>query len=674
MYRTFQQYLKRSIDAVLKAKYGITIDRMAIEQPPDIALGEFALPIAFELAKQLRKAPRVIAEEIKAELVGLQGIATVEVAGAGYLNIKLDRATFVRGIATQDKGVQIGGVYNVPLRDLSFYLVEHTSINPNKAAHIGHLRNAILGDTFVLMLKSRGAIVGVQNYIDNTGVQVADVVVGLVHLEGKTLDATRALMAELAAAGERIDFYCWDLYARVSQWYKVPQETGEYARRQKVRLDILHGIEHGGDETAAIAELISTAVLRRHLETMQRLGIEYDFLPRESEILSLHFWDAARTLMLERGVLYEETAGKNKGCLVMRRAGPAQEIAVEDSSLPDEDAKVIVRSNGTVTYVGKDIAYHLWKFGLLPGKDFGYARFHEYPTHTCWISTAGASDPAAPTFGRADAIYNVIDSRQNDPQNNVIAALRGMGFTEAADHYTHFSYEMVAMTPRCAEELGYTLSDEDKARPFVEVSGRKGYGVKADDLLDKLTAAAQAEVDARHPEIDAAGRARIATQIAVGALRYFMLRFTRNTVIAFDFKDALSFEGETGPYIQYAIVRAANIFRKAETTEEDALAAVAGLDLSALAGVEGTSLWETWLLAARLTTLIEQAIATAEPAHLARYAFQLAQQFNNFYHRYHILTETDATRRALLMATAAVARREMMRALGLLGIEAPPVM
>ena len=321
MYRTFQQYLKRSIDAVLKAKYGITIDRMAIEQPPDIALGEFALPIAFELAKQLRKAPRVIAEEIKAELVGLQGIATVEVAGAGYLNIKLDRATFVRGIATQDKGVQIGGVYNVPLRDLSFYLVEHTSINPNKAAHIGHLRNAILGDTFVLMLKSRGAIVGVQNYIDNTGVQVADVVVGLVHLEGKTLDATRALMAELAAAGERIDFYCWDLYARVSQWYKVPQETGEYARRQKVRLDILHGIEHGGDETAAIAELISTAVLRRHLETMQRLGIEYDFLPRESEILSLHFWDAARTLMLERGVLYEETAGKNKGCLVMRRAG-----------------------------------------------------------------------------------------------------------------------------------------------------------------------------------------------------------------------------------------------------------------------------------------------------------------------------------------------------------------
>jgi arginyl-tRNA synthetase len=324
--------------------------------------------------------------------------------------------------------------------------------------------------------------------------------------------------------------------------------------------------------------------------------------------------------------------------------------------------------------VGKDIAYHLWKFGLLPGKDFGYARFFEYPTHTCWISTAGASDPAAPTFGHADAIYNVIDSRQNDPQNNVVAALRGMGFTDAADHYTHFSYEMVAMTPRCAIELGYNLSAEELARPFIEVSGRKGYGVKADDLIDKLVEAAQVQVDSRNPELPEAERMLIAKQIAVGALRYFMLRFTRNTVIAFDFKDALSFEGETGPYVQYAIVRASNIFRKAGTTEEAALAGVPTLDLTSLAAEDGTSLWETWLLAARLTVVMEQAIATAEPAHLARYAFQLAQQFNNFYHRHHVLNETDANRRGLLLATAAFARRQMVRALGYLGIEASAVM
>jgi arginyl-tRNA synthetase len=693
MVRTIQLSLQARIQAILAAKYDINPNlagapQLVIEQPPNIALGELALPVAFELAKRLRKAPRAIATELAAELTAQlpEGVASVEVAGAGYLNIRLDRAAAVRRIAS-DEHADIGGP--------GFRLVEHTSINPNKAAHIGHLRNAILGDTFQRLLRpdayKSGYQVGVQNYIDNTGVQVADVVVGLVHLEGRTLATTRELLAELGARGERIDYYCWDLYARVSQWYAgtgpddaaMPRAEA-LARRKQIRLDTLHALEAGGNETAQIADLISTAVLRRHLETMQRLDIEYDFLPRESEIISLHFWDAARTLMLDRGVLYLETEGKNKGCYVMRRAGTerASELEEEqgsdapnqDAKVPDEDAKVLVRSNGTVTYVGKDIAYHLWKFGLLPGKDFGYARFFEYPTHTCWISTAGASDPAAPTFGHADAIYNVIDSRQNDPQNNVVAALRGMGFTDAADHYTHFSYEMVAMTPRCAIELGYNLSAEELARPFIEVSGRKGYGVKADDLIDKLVEAAQVQVDSRNPELPEAERMLIAKQIAVGALRYFMLRFTRNTVIAFDFKDALSFEGETGPYVQYAIVRASNIFRKAGTTEEAALAGVPTLDLTSLAAEDGTSLWETWLLAARLTVVMEQAIATAEPAHLARYAFQLAQQFNNFYHRHHVLNETDANRRGLLLATAAFARRQMVRALGYLGIEASAVM
>jgi arginyl-tRNA synthetase len=676
MYRTIQQSLLARIQAILLAKYEITLANLVVEQPPSIALGEFALPVAFELAKRLRKAPRAIATELAAELTAafergsaeLEGVASVEVAGAGYLNIRLNRASAVRRIAA-DQHADIGGS--------GFRLVEHTSINPNKAAHIGHLRNAILGDTFQRLLRpdafKTGYEVGVQNYIDNTGVQVADVVVGLVHLEGKTLDSTHELLDELLETNQRIDFYCWDLYARVSQWYTADPEHA--AARKQIRLDTLHALETGNNDTAKIADLISTAVLRRHLKTMQRLNIEYDFLPRESEILSLHFWDAARTLMLEKGVLYLETSGKNKGCYVMRRAGTAEEVAIADSSLPDEDAKVIVRSNGTVTYVGKDIAYHLWKFGLLPGKDFGYLKFHEYPDHCCWISTSGPSDPDHPTFGKADAIYNVIDSRQNDPQNNVVAALRGMGYTDAADNYTHFSYEMVALTPRCAIELGYTISDEDRAKSFIEVSGRKGFGVKADDLLDQLIAAAKSEVDTRHPEIEAAARLTIATQIAVGALRYFMLRFTRNTVIAFDFKDALSFEGETGPYVQYAIVRAANIFRKANTTEAASLAAIATLDLTNILDTEeGSSLWETWLLASKLTLLIEQCIATAEPAYLAKYAFQLAQQFNNFYHRHHVLNETDPTRKALLLATAAVAQREMTRALGYLGIEAPPVM
>jgi len=670
MYRTIQQSLLARIQAILLAKYNITLTNLVVEQPPSIALGELALPVAFELAKRLRKAPRAIATELAAELTAalpeLEGVTSVEIAGAGYLNIRLDRTAAVRRIAA-DQHAEIGGP--------GFRLVEHTSINPNKAAHIGHLRNAILGDTFQRLLRpdnyKRGYEVGVQNYIDNTGVQVADVVVGLVHLEGKTLSSTRGLLTELMETNQRIDFYCWDLYARVSQWYIADSE--QTAARKQIRLDTLHALEAGNNETAEIADLIATAILRRHLETMQRLNIEYDFLPRESEILSLHFWDAARTLMIERAVLYEETEGKNKGCWVMRRAG--SEAGQGDG--PDEDAKIIVRSNGTVTYVGKDIAYHLWKFGLLPGKDFGYKKFYEYPTHTCWISTVHGETPH-PFFGHADHIYNVIDSRQNDPQNNVVAALRGMGYTEAADNYTHFSYEMVALTPRCAIELGYTLSDEDRGKSYIEVSGRKGFGVKADDLLDQLIAAAKSEVDTRHPEIEAAERLTIGTQIAVGALRYFMLRFTRNTVIAFDFKDALSFEGETGPYVQYAIVRAANIFRKANTTEAESLTAFQNIPGEALASLldseEGSSLWETWLLASKLTLLIEQCIATAEPAYLAKYAFQLAQQFNNFYHRHHVLNEPDPIRKALLLATAAVAQREMTRALGYLGIEAPPVM
>jgi len=671
MYRTIQQSLLARIQAILLAKYDVTLTNLVVEQPPSIALGELALPVAFELAKRLRKAPRAIATELAAELTAalpeLEGVTSIEVAGAGYLNIRLDRAAAVRRIAA-DQHANIGGP--------GFRLVEHTSINPNKAAHIGHLRNAILGDTFQRLLRpgsfKTGYEVGVQNYIDNTGVQVADVVVGLVYLEGKTLSSTRELLTELLETNQRIDFYCWGLYARVSQWYTA--DPDHLSARKQIRLDTLHALEIGNNDTAEIADLISTAVLRRHLETMQRLNIEYDFLPRESEILSLHFWDAARELMLEKGVLYLETAGKNKGCYVMRRAGTAEEIATEDSSLPDEDAKVIVRSNGTVTYVGKDIAYHLWKFGLLPGKDFGYAKFREYPDRCCWISTTHGETPH-PTFGKADAIYNVIDSRQNDPQNNVIAALRGMGYIEAADHYTHFSYEMVALTPRCAIDLGYTISEEDQKKSYIEVSGRKGFGVKADDLLDRLITAAKSEVDTRHPEIEAPERLTIATQIAVGALRYFMLRFTRNTVIAFDFKDALSFEGETGPYVQYAIVRAANIFRKANTTEAASLAAIATLNLSNILDTEeGSSLWETWLLASKLTLLIEQCISTAEPAYLAKYAFQLAQQFNNFYHRHHVLNEADPTRKSLLLATAAVAQREMTRALDYLGIEAPPVM
>jgi arginyl-tRNA synthetase len=525
-------------------------------------------------------------------------------------------------------------------------------------------------------------------------VQVADVIVGFLHLEKKS----RAEIEELTRQ-PRFDYYCWDLYAQVSRWYDQDE------RNRDARHEVLHALEEGGNETASIADLISIAVLRRHLETMDRLDIEYDFLPRESEILHLHFWDAAFTKLKDAGVLFYENEGKNKGCWVMRRAGTGQsQSTTEDtggtekgdnkskdlrdgesgvparrSTEPDdvaeEDQKVIVRSNGTVGYVGKDIAYHMWKFGLL-GRDFEYRKFYRYPNeHQVWISaTEGEKDH--PHFGSVSEIYNVIDARQAEAQSTVIEALRGLGHHEAADHYTHFSYEMVALTPRCAAELGYQLSEEDKARSYIEVSGRKGFGVKADDLLDRLIASAKSEVDERHTQLSDDERRTIATQIAIGALRYFMLKYTKPSVIAFDFKEALSFEGETGPYAQYAVVRATNIFRKGgldpETFDRNSITPE---DFAKYFSEQsGTEIWELWLTAAKTAYVVDQCVATTEPAYLAKHAFQLAQLFNYFYHRHPILTEADEGRKKFLLATVAVVRRELIRTLAVLGISVPPVM
>ena len=715
-----EKRLADRLRAVLKEKYALDVANIPLETPPDLHLGEIATPIALQLARTLRKAPKIIAQEIVGALGPVAGFARFEVAGAGYVNAFLDRAEAAQLVARADSSAS---------STKGHVLVEHTSINPNKAAHIGHLRNAILGDTFVRLLRAAGSKVDVQNYIDNTGVQVADVVVGFLHLKKKSVAEVRQIVAtcEQRAAGPEghaaaIDYYCWDLYARTSSWYAEGTDAEKAARKQ-IRLDTLLAIEHGGNETAEIADLVSTAVLRRHLETMLRLDIEYDFLPRESEILHLKFWEAAFEKLKQSGVLYFENEGKNKGCWVMRRPGAQSSGGVDAASTagqeagatlpPDEDAKVIVRSNGTVTYVGKDIAHHLWKFGLLD-RDFGYRPFFKYPNHECWIS-AEHGEANHPNFGGATVIYNVIDSRQADPQTNVFYALLQMGYEPQATGCFHFSYEMVALTPRCAEELGYTVSDEDKKKPYIEVSGRKGFGVKADDLIDKLIATVQPLVDEKQSASPEAVRRKIARQIAIGALRYFMLKVTRYSVIAFDFKDALSFEGETGPYIQYAVVRIRNIFRKGGITPEaalaeferqasqqvgesesqrsgalyqgttsvvpqtqqkdgGALASEGSAPVSFLSGGDNEDIWALWLRAGRFSQILDQCIATSEPAYLAKHAFQLAQEFANFYHRHHILTEEDPARKTFLLATAAVTLRELIASLALLGIESPEAM
>jgi arginyl-tRNA synthetase len=622
---------------------------VALEQPKQASFGELAIPVAFHLARQLKRAPKVIAAEIVAGLGTIEGVSALEVAGNGYINVRLDRGAYGLGVlrgTAESREAAAGKI-----------IVEHTNINPNKAAHIGHLRNAILGDTFVRMLRLGGDNVEVQNYIDNTGVQVADVVAAFHYMRSKSL----AEVEELAKA-RKFDYYCWDLYAEVSAHYKEHPEALDWRR------ETLHAIESGVGELAQLATIVADAIVGYHLRTMDRLGIHYDVLPRESEILHLKFWETAFEQLKQRQAIYFETEGKNKGCWVM----PAS--AFKDQTNEDtEDSKVIVRSNGTVTYVGKDIAYQLWKFGLL-GKDFYYRPWGEVGGQVVYVTTA-KEEPAGPQFGKGDTVYNVIDSRQSYLQDVVVAGLRALGYNKQADHSIHFSYEMVVLTPRTAVELGFELSEEDQKRPHIEVSGRKGLGVKADDLIDKLIEKALEEVDSRHPEAAEAERRDIATQIAVGALRYFMLKYTRNSVIAFDFQEALSFEGETGPYVQYAAVRARNILRKLSERGQTMPDFAQELDQSAFTRqLAAEDFWQMLLIASKADSAIQRAVNSGEPAHVARYAFQLAQAYNNFYHGYPVLAEESREKRTFLLWMTGYFGAQLERTLGVLGIAVPEYM
>jgi arginyl-tRNA synthetase len=443
------------------------------------------------------------------------------------------------------------------------------------------------------------------------------------------------------------------------------------------RTHTLHAIEADDGDLAELGHIVADAVVNTHLSTMYRLRIEYDVLPRESEILHLNFWSVAFELLKQRNAIYYETEGKNRGCWVMPASAFRENSEAETAEQPgrSDESKVIVRSNGTVTYVGKDIAYQLWKFGLL-GKDFFYRPLSAYPDgHQVWVTTDQPSESNAPQFGRATKVFNVIDSRQSYLQDVVIAGLRALDFNEQANNSIHFSYEMVALSPRTCVQMGIELSEEDKRRPYVEVSGRKGLGVKADDLIDKLIETALAEVESRHPDEPAHQRRSVADQIAIGALRYFMLKFARNSVIAFDFQEALSFEGETGPYVQYTAVRANNILRKYVERFEEIPDFQALLNERSLARFfESENLWQLLLLASKSDSAVERAVTSGEPAHVAKYAFQLAQAFNNFYHDQRVISEDDGERRTLLLWLTEYVHSQLLSTLDVLGIAAPEYM
>ncbi|MEP6635681.1 MAG: arginine--tRNA ligase [Acidobacteriota bacterium] len=675
-----QDKVKNRVRAAALELFGVELEQVATETPPKPELGDLAFPVAFELAKAIKLgtgvklAPRAIAEQLKGKLEADAEVTRVEVAGAGYLNVFFDRAKllslFASAIVPGDPAAELARPKQ---------MVEHTSINPNKAAHIGHVRNAVLGDTFVRILKAAGNPVEVQNYIDNTGVQVADVVVGFVHLEKMTLPDIKALDLSLPEE-TTFDYYCWDLYTRVGLYYRDDDPNGQpNPEKLKLRTEILHALEEGNNPTAELADYVATRNVQCILDTMERLGIRYDLLARESEILHLHFWDKAFELMKQAGVIRLQMEGKNKDCWVM----PFE----SHTGTEDHEAdKIIVRSNGTVTYTGKDIAYQLWKLGKLE-LDFNYRPFRAYPHgDVVWVTTAAPNSEVLPEvprpdFGGGETVYNVIDSRQSYPQEIVRRGVAALIPELGEGASVHLSYEMVALSPAACEELGIQLSSEDRAKPYIEMSGRKGLGVKADDLIDRLESDALREVESRHPELTVAELRATAHEIAVGALRYFLLKFTRNSVIAFDFKEALSFEGETGPYCQYAAVRANSIFRKLDDeSRTSAVELVRKSDedndlrqraAAALDGESGTEIWSLIMLAQRLDEVIAQCSSSAEPANLAKYTFNLAKAFNLFYHRHRIIAEEDATKKAVLIAAADIARRQLTAALSTLGINVP---
>jgi len=642
MWTELKTRLAGEIARVIRERFGVD-HAPVLEVPPRRELGDLASPAAMQLARTLKKNPRVIAEEIAAHLERPELVRDVQIQGAGYLNFWLDRPAVAAALLDADLLGDRGRADKI--------LIEHTNINPNKAAHIGHLRNAVLGDVLARAMRALGHTVEIQNYIDDTGVQLADVVVGFLDLRGLS-------RAEVEAIPEPFDYYCWDLYSEVGRWYEEDKE------RQALRRTTLHEMEIGQGERAEMGVLVARRVLSRHLATMRRIGVGYDLLTRESEILHRRFFEKAFGQLKHAEAVRLEKEGKNAGCWVMPLSQAEEFAGLED---PD---KVIIRSDGTVTYVGKDIAYQLWKLNLL-GEDFAYGLWAE---EQVWETVPeGQGVPEHPPFGRGRRVINVIDARQSYLQKIVRAGLQSLGHPEEAERSIHFAYEMVTLSQATARTLGY-IDDESEggqsSGKALEMSGRKGIGVKADDLLDQLEAKSREEISQRNRDLTGEELDRLSRQIAVAALRFFMAKATTNRVIAFDFDEALNFEGESGPYLQYSLVRVKNIRRK---LREAGLAdEVGAAEIGALpAGHFSDDLWDLILEVAQTGETVEKAAESLELSLIARHALGLAQRLNALYHKHPILQEPDAPVRAARLAAILIFRRGLESVAELLGVPVP---
>jgi arginyl-tRNA synthetase len=597
-----------------------------VERSARPEFGDWSTPAPLGLAKVLRRPPAAIAAELRDHLEAAEvpRVRAWTVTPPGYVNAHLDDRTWTEAVLGAASDLERTGALGLPTEAATAIgktLVEHTATNPNKAAHIGHLRNACIGDTVARVLRRTGHTVEVNNYIDDTGVQVADVAVGI-----------RDLGIE-PRPEEPFDQYCSRVYVDVSARYETDPALLERRR------EVLHEIEQGGNDTAVFVKEIARRIVNAHLATMRRFDIAYDLLTWESDIIALGFWRQAFELLKESGAIVLATSGKLAGCWVMPADG--------DEDEGDDDTKVLVKSDGIATYTAKDIAYQLWKFGLL-GRDFHYQPWEGDPA---LMTTTSLPQPKAPPahFGGAQRVINVIDARQAYPQRIVQRALRRLHHDREADNSIHLSYEVVALTPEAARELGLAI---EEGRDSVALSGRRGIEVRADDLLDR--AIARLSANAR----DTAS----ALVVAAGAVRYYLLKFSLNQIIAFDFDEALRVTGDTGVYLQYAHARAAGILRKVADGDAapETPAALHPAERELLHSIE-----------AYPRALIDTAVALS-PSVLTTYAFNLASAFSDFYeHTPAIVREDDPAVRRFRRALVAATRATLADALRTLGMAAP---
>lgn len=641
-----QEELKVKLIGLLKDEFKLEPGEILFSIPPKREFGDLSTTIPFVLAKKEKQKPFAIGSRI-IEIIEDQFdmFSEIKLAGGGFLNFTFKKNFLINYLATNI-------CWQAPARGLKM-VVEHTSINPNKSAHIGHLRNACLGDTLANALRFLGYKVEIQNYLDDTGIQVADVVWGLLYHEKKSFEEIKKI--------EKPAEYLWFLYPEVSQLFADNEQA------QAVRNEVHKKIEEKINPEYQVSNYIAEEVLKDHIRVMNILGIRYDLLVRESDVIELDFFKDSRALMEAKGVMYPSQDPEKKGCLV---------IKYEKENIE----KIIVRSNGTSTYIGKDIAYTFWKVGLF-NRDFYYRKFYTYPEDAKDIYITDFIPPAPPGspggafhFGGGESVFNVIDVRQSYLQNIIAQVLASLSPQDHQKKFIHFSYEMVALTPRCVEEMGFELSEEDRKKSYVEVSGRKGIAVKADDLIDKLVEKSLFEVKLRHPEIAEENAKIIARDIAVGALRYFMIKFNANSVIAFDFKDALAFEGDTGPYLQYTLVRINSILRKLKEGDESHFIDPSELDSSVLDKKEYDIFYDMLLDLSLVELQVELALSQQELSGIPNYTYSLCQKFNHFYHLFPIIAEKDIRIKNLRLQLTLLVKSKLEKLFTIMGMPIPEMM